>query len=191
MSGAVRGRHRTVTTWRDPGAARQLDLVKPGWDVVNPDTVWVADFTYVWTYQGFCYVSFITDVASRPILGWKASMSKEAPLVTDALQQTLATRRRLDSGFTTTGLVHHSDAGSQYISIALSEQLREAGIAGSIGTVGDVLIESTIGLFKTELIEAVKAPSWSSRQHVETTTAAWVDWFNCRRCTRPLGTRRT
>jgi putative transposase len=191
LSGAVRGRRRTVTTRRDPGAGRHPDLVKRGWDVAEPDTVWVADFTYVWTYQGFCYVSFITDVASRRILGWKASMSKEAVLVTDALQQALATRRRLDSGFTTTGLVHHSDAGSQYTSIALSEQLREAGIAGSIGTVGDALdnalMESTIGLFKTELIHAVGARSWSSRQQVETATAAWVDWFNYRRLHSSIG----
>ena len=112
ICGAIRGKRRTVTTRRDPGAARHPDLVKRGWGITKPDTVWVADFTYVWTYQGFCYVSFITDVASRRILGWKASMSKETLLVTDALQQALATRRRLDSQFTTRGLVHHSDAGS-------------------------------------------------------------------------------
>jgi putative transposase len=191
LSGAVRGRRRTVTTRRDRGAPHHPDLVKRGWGVLKPDTVWVADFTYVWTYQGFCYVSSITDVASRRILGWKASMSKEAPLVTDALQQALATRRRLDSRFTTTGLVHHSDAGSQYTSIAFSEQLREAGIAGSIGTVGDALdnalMESTIGLFKTEVIHAGDVPSWSSRQHVETATAGWVDWFNYRRLHSSIG----
>jgi putative transposase len=108
-----------------------------------------------------------------------------------ALQQALATRRRLDSGFTTTGSVHHSDAGSQYTSIALSEQLRKTGIAGSIGTVGDaldnMLMESTIGLFKTELIHAVGARSWSSRQQVETATAVWVDWFDYRRLRSSIG----
>jgi len=90
------------------------DLVKRGWKTPNrPDAVWVADFTYVWTACGFCYVSFITDVYSRRILGWRASMSKTTDLVTAALAQALATRRRSDSEFTAQGLIHHSDAGSQ------------------------------------------------------------------------------
>jgi putative transposase len=118
-------------------------------------------------------------------------MSKEAPLVTDALQQALVTWRRLDSRFTTTGLMHHFDAGSEYTSIAQSEQLREAGIAGPIGTVGDAfdnaLMESTIGLFKTEVIQPGDAPSWSSRQQVETAAVGEVDWFNYRRLHSSIG----
>ena len=121
LAGAVRGRHRTVTTHRDREAPRHPDRVNRGWDITVPNTVWVADFTYVWTYAGFCYVSFITDVASRMILGWKASMSKEASLVTDALAQALFARRRGKVRFTSNGLIHHSDAGSQYTSIALTE----------------------------------------------------------------------
>ena len=107
----------------------------------------------MWTACGFCYVSFITDVYSRRILGWRASMSKTTDLVTAALAQALAARRRTSAEFTTEGLVHHSDAGSQYTALAFTEQLAEAGIAGSIGTVGDALdnalMESTIGLSKS------------------------------------------
>ena len=114
VQGVRRGAHRTVTTTRDERAPRHPDLVKRGWAAPNrPDAVWVADFTYVWTACGFCYVSFITDVYSRRILGWRASMSKTTDLVTSALAQALATRRRSDSEFTARGLVHHSDAGSQ------------------------------------------------------------------------------
>jgi putative transposase len=193
LCGAVRGRHRTVTTRQDKGAPRHPDRVNRGWDITAPNTVWVADFTYVWTYAGFCYVSFITDVASRRILGWKASMSKEAPLVTGALAQALFTRRRGPVQFTTNGLIHHSDAGSQYTSIALTEKLAEAGIAGSIGSVGDALdnalMESTIGLYKTELIDADRRRSWTSRQAVETATAEWVHWFNHRRLHSSVGYR--
>ena len=114
IQGVRRGAHRTVTTVRDDRALRHPDLVKRGWKTPNrPDAVWVADFTYVWTACGFCYVSFITDVYSRRILGWRASMSKTTDLVTAALAQALATRRRTSAEFTTEGLVHHSDAGSQ------------------------------------------------------------------------------
>lgn len=191
LSGAVRGRHRTVTTVASRGAARHPDLVHRGWDVTVPDTVWVADFTYVWTYQGFVYVAFITDVASRRLLGWQVSASKETALVSSALQHALFIRRRGTATFTTRGLVHHSDAGSQYTSIALTEQLREAGIAGSIGTVGDALdnalMESTIGLYKTELIHADRSHTWASRQAVEVATAGWVHWFNNQRIHSAIG----
>lgn len=191
LAGAMRGRHRTVTTRQDKEASRHPDRVNRGWDIKAPNTVWVADFTYVWTYAGFCYVSFITDVASRLILGWKASMSKESSLVTDALAQALFTRRRGQVQFTTHGLIHHSDAGSQYTSIALTEKLAEADIAGSIGTVGDALdnalMESTIGLYKTELIDADRQRTWISRQAVETATAEWVHWFNHQRLHSSIG----
>lgn len=193
LSGAVRGRHRTVTTTPAKGAARYPDLVHRGWDVLEPDKVWVADFTYVWTYQGFAYVAFITDVASRRILGWTVSLSKETALVATALDQALHLRRRGPAQFTTRGLVHHSDAGSQYTSIALTEQLREAGIAGSIGTVGDALdnalMESTIGLYKTELIHADRHRTWTGRQAVEVATAGWVSWFNHQRLHSGIGYR--
>lgn len=150
----------------------------------RPDEWWVADFTYCWTLAGFVYVSFVTDVYSRRILGWRVATTKTTPLVTSALQQALFTRRRTDARFTSTGLVFHSDAGSQYTSLAFSEALAEAGIAGSIGTVGDALdnalMESTIGLYKTELIDR-RGRVWSGRMEIERETAEWVHWFNTSR----------
>jgi putative transposase len=184
VQGVRRGAHRTVTTTRDERAPRHPDLVKRGWKTPNrPDAVWCADFTYVWTAAGFCYVSFITDVYSRRILGWRVSMSKTSDLVTAALAQALATRRRASSEFTASGLIHHSDAGSQYTALAFTEELAEAGIAGSIGTVGDALdnalMESTIGLYKTECITpGTRARNWAGLREVERETAEWVHWYN-------------
>jgi putative transposase len=180
---ARRDVHRTVTTVRDERAPRHPDLVKRGWTTPNrPDAVWCADFTYVWTAAGFCYVSFITDVYSRRILGWRAALSKTTDLVTAALAQALSTRRRADAEFTARGLIHHSDAGSQYTALAFTEELVAAGIAGSIGTVGDALdnalMESTIGLYKTECITATGRRNRGGLRDVERETAEWVRWYN-------------
>src|SRR5512144_1280706 len=128
---------------------------------------------------GFVYVSFITDVFSRRILGWKVSTDKREHLVLDALRMALTTRRRISSEFTRNGIIHHSDAGSQYTAIAFSEELEKEETLGSIGTVGDALdnalMESTIGLYKTELIgEGAAGRNWSSMREVERETAAWV-----------------
>lgn len=191
ICGVTRGRHRTVTTRRDPAAPRHPDLVKRDWDAPSaPDTLWVADFTYTWTLAGFVYTSFVTDVYSRRILGWRVSSSKSTPLVISALEQALFTRRRQNVEFTSTGLVHHSDAGSQYTSIAFTEALRDAGIAPSIGTVGDALdnalMESTIGLYKTELID-FDTHHWTGMAEVETATAQWVHWYNTTRLHTSIG----
>ncbi len=191
VSGAVRGRHSTVTTRRDDRAARHPDLIGRAWDTpTRPDQWWVADFTYVWTLAGFVYVSFVTDVYSRRIIGWRVSTAKTIPLVTAALDQALFTRRRHDARFTSTGLVFHSDAGSQYTAIAFTEALADAGIAASIGTVGDALdnalMESTIGLYKTELIDR-EPRSWSGAAEVERETANWVHWFNTDRLHTSIG----
>lgn len=114
ISGIVRGKRRTITTESDPTVDRHPDLVDRKWDTpTRPDQWWVADFTYVWTLAGFCYVSFIVDVYSRRILGWRASMSRRSELVVSALEQAIHTRRRGSFKFTSTGLVHHSDAGTQ------------------------------------------------------------------------------
>jgi len=184
IDGVRRGRRSTITTRRDQAAPRHPDLCDRAWATPSrPDQWWVADFTYVWTPAGFVYVSFVTDVYSRRILGWRVSSSKTTPLVMSALEQALFTRRRGNAAFTATGLVHHSDAGSQYTSLAFTEALLEAAIAGSIGSVGDALdnalMESTIGLFKTELIDRQR--SWTGRAQVERETAAWVHWFNTER----------
>ena len=187
LAGVVRGKHTTTTTKR-AGAAlapRHPDLIDRAWHApTRPDQWWVADFTYVWTLAGFCYVALLTDVYSRRILGWRVTTSKTTPLVMSVLEQALFTRRRGDARFTAAGVVHHSDAGSQYTSIAFTDALVEAGIAGSIGSVGDALdnalMESTIGLYKTELIDR-HPKSWSGRAEVERETASWVHWFNATR----------
>jgi putative transposase len=191
IAGAIRGKHHTITTRRDPHASRHPDLVKRGWSTPQrPDQWWMADFTYVWTLAGYCYVSFVTDAYSRRILGWRVSYSKETTLVTSALQQALFTRRRTTSEFTATGLVHHSDAGSQYTSLTFTQALTEAGIAASIGSVGDALdnalMESAIGLYKTECIHRHDR-TWSGRAEVETATAEWVAWYNTTRLHSKLG----
>jgi putative transposase len=191
LVGVTRGKHRTVTTRRDPAGARHPDRCKRAWATpVRPDEWWVADFTYVWTLAGFVYVSFVTDVYSRRILGWRVARSKTTPLVLSALEQALFARRRTNMTFTATGLVHHSDAGSQYTSLAFSEALLEAGIAGSIGTVGDALdnalMESTIGLYKTEVISQNPA-SWTGLADVERATAEWVQWYNHERLHTSIG----
>ena len=191
ITGAVRGRHRTTTTRRDATATRHPDLVQRGWDVPSgTDELWVADFSYVWTLAGFCYVAFIVDVYSRRVLGWRVSSSKETRLVLDAFRQALDVRQRHHAEWTSTGLVHHSDAGSQYTSVAFTAELIEAGIAGSIGTVGDALdnalCESAIGLFKTEAIND-GGPSWKDRSAVEWQVARWVHWYNTTRLHSSIG----
>ncbi len=144
---------------------------------------------YIWTLQGFVYTAFCVDVFSRRILGWRVMSTKATPLVTSVLEQAVFTRRRTDFRFTTTGLVHHSDAGSQYTSLAFTDALHESGIAGSIGSVGDALdnalMESAIGLYKTELINREK--SWTGRADVERETATWVHWYNTTRLHSSLG----
>jgi transposase InsO family protein len=192
ISGVVRGRHTTTTTRRsEQPAARHPDLVERAWATpTRPDQWWVADFTYVWTLAGFCYVALLTDVYSRRILGWRVTTTKSTPLVMSVLEQALFTRRRADTRFTATGLVHHSDAGSQYTSLAFTDALLEAGIAGSIGSVGDALdnalMESTIGLYKTELIDRHER-SWTGRAEVERETASWVHWYNTTRLHSSIG----
>jgi putative transposase len=185
ITGVRRGRRTTVTTRCDDRAPRHPDHVKRAWDTpTRPDQWWVADFSYVWTHGGVCYVSFVTDVYSRRILGWRVSTSKTTPLVLSALEQALFTRRRTSMEFTADGLVHHSDAGSQYTSLAFTEALLDAGITGSIGSVGDALdnalMESTIGLFKTEVIDHEQT-SWAGWRDVERAVASWVHWFNFER----------
>jgi transposase InsO family protein len=192
IEGVRRGKHRTVTTRRDPAAVRHPDLINRAWHAVSrPDQWWVADFTYVWTLAGFAYVSFVTDVCSRRILGWRVSMSKTTPLVMAALEQALFTRRRHDARFTAQGIVFHSDAGSQYTAVTFTEALLEAGIAPSIGTVGDALdnalMESTIGLYKTELVEHDRTRSWSGAAELERETASWVHWYNATRIHHSIG----
>jgi putative transposase len=191
ICGVTRGKHTTVTTRRDRAASRHPDHCSRAWNTPDgPDQWWVQDFTYVWSLAGFIYVSFVTDVYSRRILGWRAARSKTTPLVLSALEQALFTRRRHNVEFTSTGLVAHSDAGSQYTSLAFTEALIDAGITGSIGSVGDALdnalMESTIGLYKTELIDFQRR-SWTGLAEVERATAEWVHWYNTARLHTSIG----
>jgi putative transposase len=164
------------------------DLVNRDFRADAPNQLWVADFTYVRTWSGFCYVAFVIDVFSRMIVGWKADTNMRTALVTDTLEMAAWTRGR--TGVTDlAGLIHHSDAGSQYVSLALTERLAALGMRASIGTVADAydnaLAESTIGLYKTELIR--RRGPWRTLDDVEIATLEWVDWFNNRRLHTELG----
>ena len=147
--------------------------------------LWVSDFTYVATWQGFVYVAFVIDVFARRIVGWRASRTAHASFILDALEQALHDRRPAHGA----GLVHHSDLGVQYVSIRYSERLAEAGIEPSVGSVGDsydnALAETTNGLCKAEVIH--RRGPWRSFEAVEFATLEWVDWFNHRRLLEPIG----
>jgi putative transposase len=189
LAGAVRG--KTVrTTIQDKDGVRAADLVKRQFAAGAPNRLWVADFTYVSTWAGTVYVAFAIDVFSRKIVGWRASTSKETDLVLDAIGMGLRDRRYRPSPGVDK-LVHHSDAGSQYTSFRFAQHLVDAGIDASIGTVGDALdnalAESTIGLYKTELIKP-NGP-WHNLGEVDVATATWVDWYNNRRLHGACGGR--
>jgi putative transposase len=182
LEGAVRGR-KCRTTIADDSADRPLDHVNRQFEATRPNQLWVADFTYVATWTGFVYVAFVIDVFARRIIGWRVSRSMHAELVLDALEQAIWSRSGIE------GVVHHSDRGSQYLSIRYSERLAEAGAQPSVGSVGDsydnALAESIIGLFKTEIIHQ-RGP-WRNLETVEYATLEWVDWFNHRRLLEPIG----
>ena len=183
LSGAMRGK-AIKTTIGNPAAPCPREKVNRQFRVPRPNALWVADFTYVATWQGFVYVAFVIDVFSRRIVGWRVSRSAETGFVLDALEQALYHRRPFLHG-----LVHHSDRGSQYVSIRYTERLAEAGIEPSVGSVGDsydnALAETVIGLFKTEVIH--RRGPWRHAEAVEFATLEWVDWFNHRRLLEPIG----
>ena len=178
LQGAVRGK-RVRTTVSDSSAPCPLDKVNRQFRAPRPNALWVSDFTYVATWAGFVYVAFVIDAFARRIVGWRVSRTAHAGFVLDALEQALHDRRPLHGE----GLVHHSDRGSQYVSIKYTERLIEAGLVPSVGSVGDsydnALAETINGLYKTELIKP-RGP-WKTVDDVEIATAEWVDWFNHRR----------
>ena len=181
LVGAVRGKVKR-TTIADPGAQRPDDLVNRHFAPVAPDTLWVADFTYVSTWSGWVYVAFVIDAYARRIVGWSVCTSMTTDFVLHAFEQAVWTRNRYSTA-NFTDLIHHNDRGAQYTSIRFGEALADAGIAGSIGSTGDsydnALAESINGLYKTELIKPRKP--WKGADEVEIATAEWVDWFNHRR----------
>jgi len=182
LQGAVRGR-RCRTTVSDEAADRPADRVNRQFTAARPDRLWVADITYVAAWTGFVYVAFVIDVFSRRIVGWRVASSMKTDLVLDALEQALGARKAPK------GLIHHSDRGSQYLSIRYSERLAQAGIESSVGSRGDsydnALAETLNGLYKTEVIH--RRGPWRTRDAVEYATLEWVDWFNNRRRLEPIG----
>jgi transposase InsO family protein len=184
LEGARRGKV-VKTTIPDRSVPCPLDRVNRQFRADRPNQLWVSDFTYVSTWQGWLYVAFVIDVFARRIVGWRVSHSMRTDFVLDALEQALYARQpeRNDS------LVHHSDRGSQYVSIRYTERLAEAGIEPSVGSRGDsydnALAETINGLYKTELIHR-RAP-WKSREAVELATLEWVAWFNHHRLLESIG----
>lgn len=182
LRGVVRG-HSCRTTISDDAANRPTDLVNRQFKATRPNQLWVADITFVATWAGFVYVAFVIDVYSRRIVGWRVANSLRTDLVLDALEQALYSRTG------TQGLIHHSDRGSQYLSIRYTERLAEAGVNASVGSVGDsydnALAETINGLYKTEVIR--RRGPWRHIDAVEYATLEWVDWFNHRRLLEPIG----
>ncbi|MCK1779749.1 IS3 family transposase [Bradyrhizobium sp. 132] len=184
LQGVIRGKP-VKTTISDKAAPCPLDHVNRQFKAPRPNVLWLSDFTYVATWTGFVYVAFVIDAYARRIVGWRASRTAHAGFVLDALEQALHDRRPVHRG----GLVHHSDRGSQYVSIKYTERLAEAGVEPSVGSVGDsydnALAETINGLYKAEVIH--RRGPWRSFEAVEFATLEWVDWFNNRRLLKPIG----
>jgi transposase InsO family protein len=184
LQGAVRG--KTVkTTFSDRATPCPADRVNRQFQAPRPNALWLSDFTYVATWQGFVYVAFVIDAYARRIVGWRVSRTAHASFVLDALEQALHDRRPVAGGH----LIHHSDRGVQYVSIKYTERLVAAGIEPSVGSVGDsydnALAETINGLYKTEVIR--RRGPWRNLEAVEFATLEWVDWFNHRRLLEPIG----
>ncbi|WP_436409011.1 IS3 family transposase, partial [Escherichia coli] len=179
LAGVLRGKKVRTTVSRKTVAAG--DRVNRQFVAERPDQLWVADSTYVSTWQGVVYVAFIIDVFAGYIVGWWVSSSMETTFVLDALEQALWARRP-------SGTIHHSDKGSQYVSLAYMERLKEAKLLASTGSTGDsydnAMAESINGLYKAEVIHR---KSWKNRAEVELATLTWVDWYNNRRLLERLG----
>lgn len=184
LQGVRRGK-AVRTTVGDPKLPYPLDRVNRQFRAERPNQLWVSDFTYVSTWQGWVYVAFVIDVFSRRIVGWRQSSSMHTEFVLDALEQALYDRQPSEQD----GLVHHSDRGAQYLSIRYGERLAEAGIEPSVGSKGDsydnALAETINGLYKAEVIH--RRGPWKTKQAVELATLEWVAWFNHHRLMGPLG----
>ena len=184
LAGVIRGKPMR-TTISDKTAPCPLDHVNRQFHAPAPNRLWISDFTYVSTWGGFVYVAFVIDVYARYIVGWRVSRTAHASFVLDALEQALHDRRPVHRG----GLVHHSDRGSQYVSIKYTERLAEAGLEPSVGSVGDsydsALAETINCLYKAEVIH--RRGPWRNFEAVEFATLEWVDWFNHRRLLEPIG----
>jgi putative transposase len=185
LEGVVRGKRKPITTMTTEVDTRPDDLVERNFTASAQNALWVADLTYVSTWSGFVYVAFVIDVFSRFIVGWRVSRSLQADVALDALEMAIWRRQRHDL----TGLVHHSDRGSQYTAIRYTDRLEEIGAMRSVGSRGDsydnALAENVNGLYKAEVIH--RQGPWRSLEHVELATAAWVQWWNERRLHSAIG----
>jgi putative transposase len=185
LEGVVRGKRKPITTMTTEVDTRPDDLVERNFTASAPNELWVADLTYVSTWSGFVYVAFVIDVFSRFIVGWRVSRSLQADVALDALEMAIWRRQRHDL----TGLVHHSDRGSQYTAIRYTDRLEEIGAMRSVGSRGDsydnALAENVNGLYKAEVIH--RQGPWRSLEHVELASAAWVQWWNERRLHSAIG----
>ena len=189
----VLGRETTVTTTRpDPSAPRPPDLVQRDFSAPCPNRLWLVDFTYVPTWSGMKFTAFVHDAFSRRIVGWRTASSMPTSLPLDALEMALWTRGRdghTDRQGRLPGLIHHSDAGSQYTAIRYSNRLTDAGAVASIGTVGDSYdnsqAESLINLYKRECVR--RDGPFRTVDELELATCSWVDWFNTQRLHGSLG----
>lgn len=187
LRGAVRGGHKVATTKTNEQLSLPLDLVKRCFWAPAPNRLWVADLTYVWTWAGFAYTAFVTDVFSRLIVGWRVAVSLSAELALDALEMAIWARR----GQSLDELVHHSDRGVQYLAIVYTARLADAGAAPSVGSKEDsydnALAETVNGLYKTEC--TIPRGPWRDAADVEIATAEWVEFYNKRRLHHALGRR--
>jgi len=183
LTGRVRGKKRRTTVPADV-AARPADLVERRFVATAPNRLWIADITYVATWSGFAYGAFIIDVFSRRIVGWRVANTLRADLALDALEMAIWSRDE-----SLEGLVHHSDRGVQYLSIRYTERLAAEGAVTSVGSRGDsydnAMAESTIGLYKSELI-TMRGP-WRTVEDVELATLGWVHWWNTTRLHSAIG----
>jgi putative transposase len=184
LRGVKRGKVVRTTT-SDKKAQCPLDKVNRQFKADRPNQLWVSDFTYVSTWQGWLYVAFVVDVFARRIVGWRTSSSMTTDFVLDALEQALYARQPERDH----SLIHHSDRGSQYVSIRYSERLAEAGVEPSVGSKGDsydnALAETINGLYKAEVIH--RRGPWKTKEAVELATLEWVAWFNHHRLLGPIG----
>lgn len=183
LRGAMRGK-KVRTTRPDAAMPCPQDRVQRQFRASRPNQLWVADFTHVSTWQGFVYVAFVVDVYARSIVGWRVSRSMQTEFVLDALEQALYARQPERET-----LIHHSDRGSQYVSIRYSERLAQAGIVPSVGSRGDsydnALAESINGLYKAEVVH--RRSAWKTVTELELETLKWVSWFNHQRLLEPIG----
>ena len=184
IAGVRRGK-QVITTVPDRSVPCPQDLVNRQFQVDRPNRLWVADFTYVSTWQGWLYVAFVIDAFANRIVGWRTSSRMTTDFVLDALEQAIYDRKPASAD----GLVHHSDRGSQYVSIRYSERLGQADISPSVGSTGsaydNALAETINGLYKTEVIH--RRGPWKTKAAVELATLEWVSWFNHQRLLKSIG----